>query len=321
MKRFFNKYVVTGFLVLVTGYGLGPRVKLDETIKPATLPNDLDAYIRTGENQVANLKPGTDKVIIWADPDQRQPTPYSIVYLHGFSASRQEIAPVCDNIARTLGANLFYSRLTGHGADNRAMANLSVNALLNDAVEALEIGKRLGDKVIVIGTSTGGTLATWLASYDKASRIAALVLLSPNYGPKRKESEFLLLPWGSTILHFVEGPVYKFEPYNELQQQYWTTQYPSEALLSMMGIVKVTRDKDPTSIHTPVLVMYSPNDTIIDTQAVQAMYSQFASEIKKIIAVTDSGDPQQHILAGDILSPQTTQAVTNNIVEFIRRLP
>jgi len=321
MKRLFNKYVFAGFLVLAVGFGLGPRVQLDETITPISLPDDITTYIKNSESQVPDIRPDTEKTIVWANPAAPAKTPIALVYLHGFSATRQEIAPVSDIVAKSLGANLFYTRLTGHGRNGNAMANITVNALLHDATEALEIGKKLGNKVILIGTSTGGTLATWLATYDKSNTIAALILISPNYGPRRKESELLLLPWGNSVLQLVEGPVYQFEPYNELQQQYWTTQYPSEALLPMMGLVKLTRDKNLGKIQQPVLIMYSPEDSIVSTEAIQEYYSKFASTAKKIIAITDSGDPQQHILAGRVLSPHTTQEVADNIVEFIRLLP
>ncbi|HEY5601564.1 MAG TPA: alpha/beta hydrolase, partial [Gammaproteobacteria bacterium] len=175
--------------------------------------------------------------------------------------------------------------------------------------------------IIVVGTSTGGALAAWLASHDNSERIAALVLLSPNFGPKRRDSELLLLPWGNAILQWVQGATYRFEPYNDLQQQYWTTQFPSEALLPMMGLVKLTRDKDFSRLRLPLLVMYSPADQMVDANAIREKFTQFASGTKKIIALTDSGDPQQHILAGDILSPHTTPVVANNIVDFLRQLP
>ena len=58
-----------------------------------------------------------------------------------------------------LGANLFYTRLTGHGQDGAAMAEGSVNAWINDYAEAMAIGRAIGDKVVVIGTSTGASLA------------------------------------------------------------------------------------------------------------------------------------------------------------------
>ena len=107
------------------------------------------------------------------------------------------------------------------------MGKLPVNGRLNDAVEALELGKRLGDTVIVMGASTGGTLATWLASHDQSNSIGAVILMSPNFGAKRKESELMLLPWGGAILQLVEGSDYQFQPASDLQQQYWITRYPS----------------------------------------------------------------------------------------------
>jgi len=321
MKRYFNRYLWAVILIIVVGYGLGPVIDLDETIKPITLPADLDTYIHKSESRFTDLKPDTEKLIVWANPTQPAITPYSIIYLHGFSGSRQEIAPVCENVASALGANLYYTRFTGHGRHGEAMAEITVNKLLNDTVQALAIGKRLGNKVIIIGSSTGATLATWVADYDKGNQIAALILLSPNYGLKRKESELLLLPWGKSILHLVEGPVYRFEPFNALQEQYWTTEYPSDALLPMMGVVKLTRDKKLSSINMPVLVMYSPDDQVVDTSAIQIAYLQFPSRQNRIIAITNSGDPQKHILAGNILSPQTTDQVSNSIIEFIRLLP
>ena len=60
---------------------------------------------------------------------------------------------------------------------------------------------------------------------------------------------------------------------------------------------------------------------IVDSNAVQETFARFTSEPKEIISITDAGDPQQHVLAGNIMSPQTTGKVTNNILEFIRQLP
>ena len=88
----------------------------------------------------------------------------------------------------------------------------------------------------------------------------------------------------------------------------------------MMGMVKLTRDKDVSSIQAPVLIMYSADDQIVDSNAIQETFTRFSSEQKKIISITDAGDPQQHVLAGNIMSPQTTGKVTNNILEFIRQL-
>ena len=89
----------------------------------------------------------------------------------------------------------------------------------------------------------------------------------------------------------------------------------------MMGVVKLARDADSLSIRQPVLVMYAPDDEIVDTEAIRETLASFASERKEIIVIADSGDPRQHTLAGDALSPRTTQSVARHIVAFIRQLP
>ena len=86
-------------------------------------------------------------------------TPYSVVYLHGFSATRQETAPLAECVADSLGANLFETRLAGHGREREPLADVRAEDWLHDAAEALAIAARLGERVIVIGTSTGATLA------------------------------------------------------------------------------------------------------------------------------------------------------------------
>ena len=55
--------------------------------------------------------------------------------------------PLPDKVAAALGANLFYTRLTGHGQDGAAMAEGSVNAWINDYAEAMAIGRAIGGKV------------------------------------------------------------------------------------------------------------------------------------------------------------------------------
>ncbi|MER9564784.1 hypothetical protein NKI85_22425 [Mesorhizobium sp. M0571] len=96
------------------------------------------------------IRDGLDKEIIWADPMIHAKTPLAIVYIHGFSASKGEVRPLPDEVADQLDANLFYTRLTGHGQDGAAIAQGSVNAWINDYEEALAIGRAIGDKVIVI---------------------------------------------------------------------------------------------------------------------------------------------------------------------------
>jgi esterase/lipase len=107
----------------------------------------------------------------------------------------QETAPLSDEIAARLGANLYYTRLSGHGRTGPSLAEGTVNDWLNDSVEALEIGKRLGNREIVIGTSTGGAQPNCLAEQPNTKAVLPYVFISPNFGLHDAKSEILTWPW------------------------------------------------------------------------------------------------------------------------------
>ena len=108
-------------LALMAVIALGPRPRLGDPPPPPSLPEDLEAYLRHSEEAVPDLRSGEHKEIVWAN-GARERTPFSVVYLHGFSADRHEIDPVPRRVAESLGANLYHARLTGHGQDGAALA-------------------------------------------------------------------------------------------------------------------------------------------------------------------------------------------------------
>ena len=89
--------------------------------------NQVEDRIKMAESQIADIRPGLEKSIIWAGTPHHR-TRYSLDYIHGFSASKEELRPVPDMIATSLGANIFYTRLTGHGRTADAMREASVSA-------------------------------------------------------------------------------------------------------------------------------------------------------------------------------------------------
>ena len=304
---------------LLLAFFAGPSVTIDTQLKPFTLPADLDEYLARSEARFPDIIPGTEKKIIWAHAAKTK-TPLAIVYLHGFSATRQETAPLCDSVAARLGANLFYTRLTGHGRGGPALAEASVNDWLNDTEEAYEIGRRLGDSVIVIGTSTGATLATWLAEQANTQSVAAYVLMSPNYALKDGRSEVLTWPWGARLAALIAGPEISSPSRNELDARYWTHRYPSRALVPMLGLLKFVRASEVERIRAPMLVVYSPSDQVLDARVTERVYARLGSRNKQVRRILHSQNPSGHVLAGDIAAPRDTPMVARLILGFIASL-
>lgn len=310
-----------GLLVLAVGaFVSGPRIEINTQLRPLLLPEDLDAYLAHAEAHFADLTPGTEKKIFWQSP--KQVTPFAVAYFPGFSATRQELSPLPEQIAADLGANLFATRFAGHGRGGEAMLEGSVNAWLNDGYEALAISRRLGQKLVLIAVSTGASIAAWLAAQPEfRSQLAALVLISPNFGVKDPKSLILTWPWGGQIAELLIGKERSWKPQNALHARYWTWRYPTKAILPMMGVVQLARSVDFSQFRIPTMIVYSPDDQVINTQAVEQIFGRLAAEPKQLLAFRDSQDPDQHMLAGDIISPRSTPVLRQKIRDFLRQIP
>ena len=296
----------------------GPDVPTPRQPAPTAL-TELDSWLAQSEAGFKALRPGTAKGIVWADGEKRK-TAWSVVYIHGFSATRLETAPVADEVAKALGANLFYTRLTGHGLDGEAMGQASAQDWMADTLEAVQIGQALGDKVLVISCSTGSTLSAWLGTTPQAAKVNAFVFISPNFGLKNKMSELINGPWGKQIATAVSGDTIAYEQTDPREKVAWTGAYPTKALFPMMALVKKVRDSDLSAFKSPVLVLYSAADQTVDPDNIKQVFSQLGSNEKTIDAVIYSQSKGQHVLAGEIRDPESVGPMAGSIVKWTHTL-
>jgi alpha-beta hydrolase superfamily lysophospholipase len=280
---------------------------------------DIVKFLQSEESVVPHLKPDLAKKIIWADSKTQEKTPYSLVYLHGFSASRAEISPVMENVASDLHANLFLTRFKAHGLDNgEAFATLVAQDLIDDAREAFTIGRRIGQKVVLVGMSTGAPLALHLAFENiHQNDIAALVLISPNFGVPDWRSKYLSGPAGPWLARLLIGPYHDFRPKTELQASLWTTHYRSESIAAVMDLVNYANGIDLSRLQIPVLVLYTDSDKVVRVDLIHKKFREIGSAHKEILKVEAS---TQHVLAGAALSPQATESTIEAIKAFIKSI-
>src|ERR1035437_8154564 len=137
------------------------------------------------------IRPGNEAKIIWANDTLKSQTEFVLLYLHGFSASWHEGFPVNADFSKRYGCNAFLARLASHGliTDN-PLIDMTSGKLYESAKQALIIARHLGRKVIIMGTSTGGSLGLMLAA-DFPEMVHGLILYSPNIRIKQKASFFL----------------------------------------------------------------------------------------------------------------------------------
>jgi len=317
-RRVRRSATVGGALALMAVAALGPRPRADTEVREPELPSDLDAYLAGEEGAVPGLREEARKEIVWADPLARAPTRWSVVYLHGFSADRHEVDPLPTLVAKALGANLYYARLTGHGRDGEAMDEASLHAWARDAAEAVAIGRRIGSGLVLMGTSTGATLALWAAARPEwRDEVAALLLLSPNLGLRDRAARILLWPWGGLLARLLVGSHRSFDPSGPEQAAHWTTRYPTSALVPMMALVDLTVHADLEGLRAPIFVAYSPRDRIVDSEQTERVFRRFGSARKMLVPVLDDEDPEHHVIAGDIMSPTPTRRLAAAMAAFV----
>lgn len=322
MKMFAK--ILIGFLaVIIFTLLFGPREPTDGdlTFTPEAVGEDIEEYLTWVEAPFTDITPGVEKQVIWADPTTRARTPISIVYVHGFSATAQEIRPVPDRVAAELGANLFYTRLSGHGRTGDAMAEPAVVDWLDDVAEAMEIGRRIGDRVILMGTSTGATMATIAAVDTRMNEgLAGMIMVSPNFKVAAAGAGILDLPFARYFGPVVAGAERSFEPHNADHGLFWTTKYPTTSLLPMAASVRAANGVTFRAIEQPVLMVFSEDDRVVDHTRTAEIAEEWGGETT-IIRINPSAldDPYAHVIAGDIMSPAQTDGVVRVIADWLEQ--
>jgi len=296
-------------LVLITGYFLGPQTKylpLDGKIKPynGNLIN-IEAQIKQAEAKVSNIKPGNQSRIVWADSIRK--TPYSVVFLHGWSASSREGDPVVQDFARRYGCNVYYPRLAGHGIeDSDVFKELQPQDLINSARNAISIGQQLGEKVIIMGSSTGCTLGAYIAAQNPGA-IAALIFYSPNIAIADKTAALLSGPWGMQIARLAHGGsnYHTWEPETPEVYDYWSTTYRIEGLICLQTLLDRTMKQEVFhKIDIPIFTGYyykneKEKDSVISTDAIKTFMSSISTpeEQQWLVPFADVGS---HVITCDI---------------------
>ncbi len=290
----------------------------------ARIGPDPATYLAAQEGRFGDITPGTEKRILWAGPAGVK-TALSVVYLHGFSATSEELRPVPDDVARAMGANLYFARLSGHGRGGAAMAGPRAGDWITDTAEALEIGRRIGDRVLVIATSTGGTLAAIAAADadlapDLMQHVAGIVMVSPNFGLKSRAGAILEMPLARYWGPLVAGRTRHFEVLNEGHGTFWTSRYPTVALMPLGALIRHARGLDYGEATVPALFLLSDDDQVVRADLGRKVAADWGA---RIVTVTPGpeDDPFHHVIAGDILSPGQTGNMVQEILDWLDTLP
>lgn len=282
------KFLSFLFLLLILVYFLGPKVE-PPRISP-TIPKfsnnllEINALIEN-ENKNQNIREGNHSRIIWADSLPNK-TEYSVVYLHGFSASPAENEILYTSFSKRYNANLYAPRLFKHGLkDKEPLLNFTGEGYLESAKKGLAIGKEMGKKVILICTSTGATAGLYLAAHH--TEIAALILISPNIDLYDTTSDLITKPWGKTILKTVlSGNFQIWEPPNGADK-FWYGKYRIEAIVQLKALIQASMTANTfKKINQPFFIGYyykneDEQDKTVSVKRMLEMFDETATPVNQ----------------------------------------
>lgn len=307
-------------VLLLVIYQLGPTLDSEPTNNKLPLVqydiNSVESFVANKEAQY-KVKPNNEAHIVWGDSVGKT-TEHVLLYLHGFSASWYEGYPTNTDFAKHFGCNAYYARLAEHGlmTDN-PLLEMTPGKLYDSAKEALLIAKTLGQKVVIMSTSTGGTLSLMLAA-DFPDLVDGLILYSPNIEIKQKSAKMLPLPWGFEIGKLVEGEMRHLEGSSK-EEEYWYLDYRMEATVYLQQLVAERMHNETFSkVKCPTFVGYyykdeKHQDPVVSVDAILSMYQHLGTDQKVEQAFPDAG---RHTIAFE--EAGNPKQVTNETINFAK---
>lgn len=302
-------WIAVVIVALALAWALGPRPRrlhLDAALPAAPAgPAEAEAWLRAHEAGY-RIRPDNQARIQWAGK-AGEATDWAIVYLHGYSASWREGAPVNVETARRYGANLLLTRLSGHGlVTEEPLLDLKAEALWEDAKLALVEGQALGRQVLLMATSSGAPLALRLAA-DHPERVQALVLYSPNIRIHEPLAPLMSWPWGLQTARWVKHSRYNQWDASPEERRYWYERQRLEGAVQLQRLLDAAYAGGTLAkVRQPVFfgAYYrdeAHQDATVSVAAIRKAFAQLGSpaERKRYAEFPGAGS---HVIACDLSS-------------------
>ena len=217
-------------------------------------------------------------------------------------------------------------RLADHGLQkNEPLLDMTPAHLYHSAQEALVIAHKLGQKVVIMGTSTGCTLALMLAA-DYPQLVDGLILYSPNIKIKNPLAPLLSGPWGLQITRAIHGGKYAVsdDPADSEDCKYWYCRYRVEAQVYLQQLLDMRMNRrEFEKVRQPVFLGYyykdaDHQDQTVEVKAALKMFDELGTpENEKMkVAFPEAG---AHVIACELTSKAVTE-VRQQTFEFARKI-
>ena len=209
-----------------------------------------------------------------------------VLFLHGFTGGPMEVRPLYRYLERTTEWELVSPTLTGHGLPLRLdHPDANAQTWYFEAVHAYELLAERVDRVVVVGFSMGGVLASMIAAQYP---VTSLILLSPaaKYVNVPQLFENLYERW---ITEWEERPVGEGNFYHLYDYKLRVT--PLRATLNFLEVVSYAKGHYER-VTAPACFVHGLKDGVVPIRSSYYLYDTFASTSKRMII---SGEGKHHI--------------------------
>jgi carboxylesterase len=230
------------------------------------------------------------KLIPGSEPVYFEGNSTGILFIHGFTSSPYEMKPLSKYLKKhkyTLSIPL----LKGHGTDPSDLIGCRWYDWFEEVKEILFEMRKNCKTIVVVGLSTGATLALHLAAHYQ---IEGVVALAPAL--ILKEKKLKLLPLASFFKKYQNkrnGPDISDDEAKKNAVTYDKTPLKTvKELLNLYSHVKI----DLPDIYTPVLIIHSSRDHVADIKGAEYIYDHIKSSDKNFLKLEKS----YHVLTLDV---------------------
>lgn len=214
-----------------------------------------------------------------------KPQNLGIVLIHDFLASPAELKNLAQRLAQ-LGYPVLGIRLKGHGTSPWDLRERSWQDWLGSVRRGVEIMSGLTDRVCLIGSSIGGSLAL-LAAAEKLPSLVGVAAISPPLKFRRRSLAFVpvmhrinqLTEWA-----YSEEGLIPFRAFEPQHPEFTYRNVPVRGLFELRCLVNQLERCLP-AVHCPVRILQNTDDPLADPDSAALIHDRLGSADKSLHAI------------------------------------
>ncbi len=215
------------------------------------------------------------ELIPGAEPWSGGDGPHGVLTLHGFTGNPGSMRSMAEALAGA-GFAVELPRLPGHGTTIEDMLTTRWDDWLAEAEAAFDRLAARCERLVVVGQSMGGTLATWLAAHRD---VAGLVGINPLIEPPAPEAVAMLRGMAEQGEALMPGVGSDIADPDVVETAYDGT--PIVPLLSVLDALEVLAPK-LGEVTCPTLVITSRQDHVVPVNNSDFLAERVAGPVERV---------------------------------------